>query len=271
VRNSRGRGPATTASGRFAVLIAGIASCLPPAALARQANEEAYAGLGLRLRPAYEGADTRRGQVIPYLRYYGEHWFARTTQGMLEAGARARPVHAVVFGAQLAYEDGRVSDESAFLRARNFEDIHPGASAGVHAEIDWNVGPMPLNALARYRRHFDPDLGTQADLRLTAGIYSRARLKAGVFGQLTWSDRRATQSYFGVTAEQAAASGLPQYAAGAGLRSGEVGALGAVELSRHWLALWSFSGRRLLGDAGDSPLALDSSNWYASAGVAYRF
>lgn len=259
------------ASSRFAFLLLGIASCLSPAALAQQAAEEAYAGLGLRIRPAYEGAESRRGQAIPYLRYYGRHWFARTTQGMLEAGARARPMHGLVFGAQLAYEDGRVSDESAFLQARNFEDIDPGASAGVHAEFDWNIGPMPLNALARYRRHLDSDFGSQADLRLTAGIYSHAKVKAGVFGQLTWSDRKATQSYFGISSQQAAASGLPEHAAGAGPRSAEVGVLGAIELSQRLLALWAVSGRRLLGDAADSPLTLDDSNWYASAGIAYRF
>jgi len=260
-----------TFSRQSAALLFAIASCLSPCAPARQAGEEAYAGLGLRVRPAYEGAQNQRGQAIPYLRLYAAHFFARTTQGMLEAGVRAQPLGRLVLGAQLAYEDGRVSDESAFLEARNFEDIDPGASAGVHAEIDWNAGPMPLNALARYRRHFDSDLGAQADFRLTAGIYSRGRVKAGLYGQLTWSDRRAMQSYFGVSAQQAAVSGLPEYAAGAGLRSGEAGALGAIDLSKSWLLLWAASARWLQGDARDSPVVRESANWYASAGIAYRF
>ncbi|MGH8629927.1 MAG: MipA/OmpV family protein [Burkholderiales bacterium] len=259
-------------SRQFVILLFGVASGPSPLAFAQKAGSgEAHAGLGLRVRPAYEGAESRRGQAIPYLRFYREHFFARTTQGMLEAGVRAEPLARVVFGAQLAYEDGRLSDESAFLRARNFEDIDPGASAGAHAEIDWNAGPMPLNALVRYRRHFDSDLGAQADLRLTAGIYSRGRVKAGVYGQLTWSDDKAMRSYFGVSAQESAVSGLPQYAAGAGLRFAEAGLLGAVDLSKRWLMLWGANARRLQANAGDSPIVQKSTNWYVNAGAACRF
>lgn len=244
--------------------------CVAPPALAQLA-EETYFGLGLRVRPAYEGADSSRGQAIPYLRYYGENLFARTTQGMLEGGVRARPIGKVVFGAQLAYEDGRVSEESAFLEARNFEDIDPGASAGVHAEVDWSVGRMPLNTLLRYRRNLDSDLGAQADLRFAAGIYARGRTRAGVYAQLSWSDGEAAQSYFGLDAQQSARTGLPAYSAGAGLRCVQLGVLGATEISRRWLALWGVNAHRVEGDARDSPTVRDPVNWYANAGVAYRF
>ena len=89
--------------------------------------------------------------MIPYLRLYGEHFFARTTQGILEGGWRTQPFGGVVFGAQLAYEEGRVTDDSAFLQEHNFEDLDPSASLGLHAEGNWKVGPVPLNALLRYR------------------------------------------------------------------------------------------------------------------------
>jgi outer membrane scaffolding protein for murein synthesis (MipA/OmpV family) len=83
-----------------------LASCLSPVAFALDADKgDAYVGLGARVRPAYEGADSRRGEAIPYLRLYGEHLFARTTQGILEGGVRSNPAGGVVFGAQLAYEE----------------------------------------------------------------------------------------------------------------------------------------------------------------------
>lgn len=158
-----------------------LASCLGPVALAQDAGKgDAYVGLGARVRPAYKGADSRRGDAIPYLRLYAEHWFARTTQGMLEGGIRSDPLGGVIFGAQLAYEEGRVPDESAFLKAHNFEDIDAGASVGIHAEADWKIGPMPLNALVRYRRNTDSELGSGTDLRLTAGIFSRWGVNAGL-------------------------------------------------------------------------------------------
>lgn len=249
-----------------------FASGLSPVAFAQVADMgEAYVGLGGRVRPAYEGADSRRGGAIPYLRLYAEHLFARTTQGMLEGGVRSNPAGGVVFGAQLVYEEGRVTDESAFLKAHNFEDIDAGASVGVHAEADWKIGPMPLNALARFRRNADSDLGAHVDLRLTAGIFSRWGVDAGVFGQLTWSDEKATQNYFGLTPQQSSQTGLPAYSAGAGLRNVAFGILGSVDISKHWLVLWGLNARRLEGDARNSPIVQERTNWFANGGLAYRF
>lgn len=249
-----------------------LASCLSPVVFAQDAGKgDAYVGLGARVRPAYEGADSRRGDAIPYLRLYGEHLFARTTQGILEGGVRSKPAGGVVFGAQLAYEEGRLTDESAFLKEHNFENIDASASVGLHAEVDWTIGLMPLNALARYRHNADPDLGVQVDLRLTAGIFSRWGVDAGVYGQLTWSDEKATQNYFGLTPQQSSRTGLPAYSAGAGLRNVAFGILGTVDLSKHWLVLWGLNARRLESDARNSPIVQESTNWFVNGGIAYRF
>lgn len=249
-----------------------LALCLSPVAFAQDAGKgDAYLGIGARVRPAYEGADSRRGEAIPYLRLYGEHLFARTTQGILEGGIRSNPVGGVVFGAQLAYEEGRVTDESAFLKAHSFEDIGAGASVGVHAEADWKVGPMPLNALARYRHNVDPDRGAEFDLRLTAGIFSRWGVNAGIYGQLTWSDDKAAQSYFGLTPEQSSRTGLPVYSAGSGPRNIAFGVLWTLDLSKHWLMLGGLNVRRLEGDARNSPIVQEDTNWFVNGGLAYRF
>ena len=232
---------------------------------------DAYVGIGARVRPAYEGADSQRGDAIPYVRLYGEHWFARTTQGILEGGVRSEPSGRVVFGAQLAYEEGRIAEESAFLQAHNFEDIDPSASFGVHAETDWKIGPVPLNALARFRLDADSERGSNIDLRLTAGIFSRWSMKAGIFGQLTWSDEEATQTSFGVTPQQSVLTGLPVYGTGTGLRNTTLGILGSVDLSKHWLILWGLNARWLEGDARDSPIVQEDTNWFANGGLAYRF
>src|SRR4030088_832724 len=111
-------------------LSAAVAIVLSSQALAQNTEDEKYIGAGVRVRPAYEGADSSRGDVIPYLRLYGEHFFARTTQGILEGGWRTRPFGGWVFGAQLAYEESRISDESAFLEEHHFPDLDASASVG---------------------------------------------------------------------------------------------------------------------------------------------
>jgi outer membrane protein len=242
-----------------------------PRAFSQPDNPDKYLGLGVRVRPAYEGADSSVVDAIPYVRLYGKYFFARTTQGILETGWRSQPLGGVVLGAQLAYEEGRRAGDSTFLQEHNPGDLDPSASLGLHAERDWKFGAMPLNALVRYRHDLDSDNGAQADLRVTAGILDWNGWLAGLYGQLTWGDATSMQRSFGLTPAQAAASGLAPYQAGSGMRSFRIGLLGEVDLARHWIALWGVNLQQLQGDARHSPLVRERNNWYANVGVAYRF
>ncbi len=245
---------------------------VPLAALAQTALPEyAWIGAGVRMRPAYDGSAAQRTDLIPTVRYYGGPWFARTTQGILEGGARMELARGLNVGAQLAYEGGRLASESDFLRSNNVPDINPGASVGLHVEWDQKLGPMPVTLLARGRHFVDSDRGAQADLRFTAGVYGSGAITAGVFVQGTWADSKSNQSFYGVTPAQSAATGLSAYSAGSGPLYTTGGLLWGVDLSREWIVVGNLEARRLHGDAARSPLAERASNHYASASVAYRF
>ena len=211
-----------------------------------QAELGTLLGLGLRSRPDYDGASKQELEPIPVIRYYGRTLFARTTQGVLEGGARFALARGLDAGVQLAYEGG--NDRT---------DVDPGASIGAHLEWDTRVGPAPVNLLGRVRRHLDSDLGTQFDLRAAAGVYGSAALKAWVFGQATWATDEWVRSYY-TTGD-------------GGLLFTAFGVEGAYELNRKWVALASVSLRRLQGDAASSPITEDKTNYYASVGLAYRF
>lgn len=255
---------------KAALVLMACALCAGSAA-AQSVEDEKYIGAGARLRPAYDGADTSRVDAIPYLRLYGEHFFARTSQGILEGGWRTRPFGAITFGAQLSYEEGRQADESTFLSNHHFESLDPSVAVGVHAEGDWNLGPVPVNALLRLRKDVDSDNGTNVDLRATAGVLDWHGVRAGLFGQLTWSDGRSMRRFYGITPSQSAATGLAAFEAGAGARTAQLGLLGDVDIARHWVGLWGVSWQRLQGDAANSPITQERNNWYANAGIAYRF
>jgi hypothetical protein len=124
-----------------------------------------YLGAGVRSRPEYDGASEQKLQLIPLVRYYGPILFARTTQGVLEGGARAELVKGLFAGVQLAYEEE--NDRTG---------LDPGTSYGVHMEWDTHIGPAPINLLARTRFHFDSDNGGQTDLRASVGVYGSERL-----------------------------------------------------------------------------------------------
>ena len=203
-------------------------------------------GAGVRSRPEYDGSSEQQLQPIPIIRYYGRTLFARTTQGILEGGARAELTKALFAGVQLAFEEG--NDRT---------DLDPGASYGVHMEWDTHVGPAPLGLLARTRFHFDSDNGSQTDLRATVGVYGSDRAAVWLFGQATWGSDKWIRSYYG--------------AGEGGLLFTALGVEGAYELGRHWVALASVHARRLQDDAASSPITEERTNYFASVGVAYRF
>ena len=212
--------------------------------IAQAQDDYTLIGAGVRSRPEFDGSGSRTVDLIPVLRYYGKPWFARTTQGILEGGARTALAPGFDAGIQLAYEQGP-------------RDRDPGASLGAHLELDRKLGPMPVNLLFRLRKHLDSERGAQADLRTTAGVYGDARASAGVFAQATWASAKYTQAYYGIS--------------DAGLLYTSLGALGSYDLSRQWVLVGSAEARRLSDDVARSPIVERRTGYYASAGLAYRF
>jgi len=206
--------------------------------------QDTLLGAGLRTRPEFEGSDRQKADVIPVLRYYGKPWFARTTQDMLEGGVQWKTSELLTAGAQIAYEPGP-------------RDRDPGASAGLHLELDTMLGPAPLNGLVRLRWHLDEDRGKEADVRMTLGVYEGSGLRAGVFAQGTWADEENMAAYYGVRQ--------------AGLLFTSLGVLGGYDIAPNWVAVASAEVRRLGSDPAGSAIVEERTGVYVSAGLAYRF
>jgi len=249
-----------------------VLALVPLAALAQmKAPDYNWLGAGVRTRPAYDGSAARETELIPSVRYFGGPWFARTTQGILEGGARLELSPDLHLGVQLAYEAGRKASEAPFLSSHGVPDIHYTASAGVHAEWDHNLGPMPITLLARVRQLLDTDRGSQADLRFTAGILGWRALSAALFVQATWASAKSNQSFYGVSNDVMASSGLPAYSPGGGLLFATGGLLYGIDLSKSWLIVGNLEARRLQGAAARSPLVEQPTSRYVSASLAYRW
>lgn len=247
-----------------------LALISPLPAFAELSNDSLL-GPGLRLKPAYDGSASQHLELVPVVRYFGQPWFVRSTQGVLEGGVRMELVPGLHAGAQLAYEPGRKTSESDFLKSHGVSDVDIGASAGVHLEYDHKFGPMPVTLLARARRHIDSDRGTQADLRLSAGVLRSGRVAAGVFTQAMWANTKSTGSFYDITPSQSAVTGLPVFSAASGWMFASFGLLWSVDLSQKWIVVGSMESRHLQGDAARSPLVERGANYYASAGLAYHF
>ncbi len=244
-----------------AKLAAVLLAALLPLQAAAEDEYQNVAGPALRLRPAYDGSKSSVADVVPILDYERHAFFARTVQGVLEAGARAEVGSGLKLGGQLAYEEGRKASESAFLRDHNVPDIGVGLSYGLHAEWEGKFGPAPALLLARWRHQANSDRGAQLDLRGTVGVFQSGPWQAGVFAQATWADRKSVRTYYGA----------PGFDPSGGLLYLTGGLLGSYDLSRRWSIIASLEARRLQGDAARSPLTETKWSSYEIVGVGYRF
>ena len=208
------------------------------------AAQDTLFGAGVRSRPKYDGSGDRTVELVPVIRYYGDPWFARTTQGILEGGARWSVRRGLDVGAQAAYEQGPL-------------DRDPGASFGAHLEADRTLGRVPVNALVRLRQHVDTDRGLELDTRANVGVYGAYGVAAGLFAQATWASEKHFAAYYGVRES--------------GLLFTSLGALASYELTHRWQLVGSVEGRHLSDEAAKSAIVQRRSAAYASAGLAYRF
>ncbi|MDD3447151.1 MAG: MipA/OmpV family protein, partial [Zavarzinia sp.] len=116
--------------------------------------------------------------------------------------------------------------------------------------------------------------GFVADL---TAVYRQAvmgRLDLGVLAGVTYASGAYMDEYFGVSAADAAASGLAQYGANGGIRDLRLMPLAVLHLDDHWRLGASAGWQRLIGDAADSPIVKDrgdENQFVASMTMAYAW
>jgi MipA family protein len=128
-----------------------------------------------------------------------------------------------------------------------------GTSIELGAFVSYANGPL------RYRLRARHDVtsghsGLLADADVSLAVYRTRTTSIGGKLGATWVSGKYMNSFFGVTPGQAAASNLPVYAAGAGIKDINLSVGSEVKLNPRWALVMDVGYRRLLGKAKDSPL-----------------
>lgn len=230
-------------------------------------------GGALLAQPAYDGSRSTNVDPIPLIMYSGTPWFARTTEGILEGGVKTELFSNLDFGLQVAYEDGRNRHDSGFLKKHHVSNLDPTLSVGGFLQYENEVGIVPIDILARYRKGIETSRGDQVDLRITAGIYGGEdkRLNVAIFAQTTWANSKYMQSFYGITNNESVSTGLSAYNPGSGHLSNQIGFWASYDLTPHWILVGSAERHQLQGDAKNSPLTEQRYNNYFSLGIGYQF
>lgn len=243
-----------------------------PADKAGKSDWDIRLGAGGLFQPDYEGSDDYEVKPLPLLMVnYRDLVFLRGTT----LGANAitlqgpNPGDKLQIGPLVRYSFGRDEDDNDDLRGLG--DIDGGVEIG--GFITYTTGPWSAG-LTLFRDVSDAHDGLTAELsaghRLALGPKLMLRSKIST----TWADDDYTQSFYGVTATQAARSGMRQYEAESGFKDAGI----TFDLDYRVTENWSVTGRvgykRLLGDAADSPLVADrgSENQFITGlFVSYKF
>jgi outer membrane protein len=224
-------------------------------------------GGGGLLAPDYEGSDDYEFRALPYVRVQYADWLSFS----VPEGLKLTLVSDGAFraGVLAGYRFDREAGDNIALAG--WGDVDGSAELGGFAEYRLDAIRLAVDV----RQGLSDDTGLQATI--SARYETRmgpARISVGP--QATWADDDATQTYFGITPTQAAASvlGYAPYAADGGFKSYGVGLSAVVPIGDNWSITAIASVSQLAGDAADSPIvAVEGSDTQYMAGLfaGYRF
>lgn len=216
-------------------------------------------GAGAAVVPRYEGSSSNRVRFVPLLSLETGRVFIGTMRG---AGLNLSDDPDLKFGPHITYSRGRRQSDDP--RLAGMGDVSSSAEAGLF--FDAHHAPWYMTSDARTGRNGTRlELGGGYEARLAPG--DRIRLGA----RIDWANAKYMQTYFGVNPAQSAASGLPVYSAGSGIKDYGIHASWNHAFSRNWFSNMEIQVRQLAGSAKSSPLSVGRTESSASFLVGYRF
>ncbi|MGB6229766.1 MAG: MipA/OmpV family protein [Litorimonas sp.] len=262
-------------------LIAAIPLLLFPALATAQSPDEGTSirvGAAAAYIPEYAGSKDSDLRVLPLIGFDDVAGFELSglslAYPLVDIGTGMGPGKwSLRAGPRAAFDFGRDSDDSPTLTG--FEDIGASLLAGGFARASYGVLGLRLDA---GQDVIDGHDGFTADLSL--GTFIPAGLVAEKLSlqpalTISWTDASYNQSIYGVTAAQAAASGLPEYDLGSGFHRASATLLGWYDIDDRWQLSAIVSYREYLGKYRDSPIlqAPDgaTSDVFTLIGISRKF
>lgn len=208
----------------------------------------AVVGVGGAVLPRYSGADSYRARPLPFVDVrWGDRVFFNPFRGL---GWNAVQRDGFEAGPLVRYLGGR-RGSGALSDARS---VRGGVAAGVF--VTQRIGRLRIDAEATAPFTGDVD-GVRAVLGASLDGLLTPRLSYSIGPSLVWSSRRFSDSIYGLSERDAAATGLEPYRAGAGVTEVRINGRLGYRFAGAWSLTLVGGVGRLLGDAADSPIVDD--------------
>jgi MipA family protein len=231
----------------------------------------AIIGLGPLIAPAYDGSMNTKVSPFVYLDVRGllnDRVFVSDLEGI---GVKLLNDGAVRAGLTVNYARGRTSSDDPHLKG--LPDI--GGEAQVGGYLVYVFRPFAIEAKVGHR--LGSTSGTQASIGASVSAAATQHFHISLSADVNWADARYQQTFFGVTAAEAAqatAKGnpLPAYTPGSGLTSVGMIAAGVYQVGDHWGLVARIGFHDLLGTSvKGSPLTQRTFQPSFAVGAMYKF
>lgn len=211
--------------------------------------------------PAYQGAEDYRVLPFPVIDLKYGRFFASPRRGI---GGNLVDGDTVDVGAGVTFVPGYRRRDAPVGIGR----VSGGAGARISADVKTGMVMASLGATKVLSGDID---GALVDATLAIPFRPTDRLTVIPSLSATWADGAYTQSYFGVSPAQAAASGLPAYRPGGGIKDVSVALTASYRLTDQVSLGATGAVTKLTGDAKKSPIVFDPTQPSAVLSVSYRF
>lgn len=229
---------------------------------AQQMPENSF-GISTIVIPKYDGAKTYRVLPLPTVSFAHGQYFVQGLTG----GIRYPLTPHWSFGALISVDPGRREGDSS--RLSGMGDI--AMSAAVGGFLRWHAGRASVGASFLQTAH--SGYGNRFVIDGAYALIDRPADRLTLGADTVWSNSSAMQTYFGVSAAQAASSGghLSEYHPSSGFSRIDFTLAWQHRFDRHWSLQTMLGVRTLLGKANDSPIVERGTNVFGALGAAYRF
>ena len=224
-------------------------------------------GLGLGAAPDYEGSDDYEAVPIPLMRAdYGPR-FIEFSGGTLRANVLTHSIFSAGPVINIRGERDDVDEDAV----DDLDDVDTAVELGGFVEIFYQGWLGNLTITQDVADGHDGLL-----VGLSGGFFlplsPQMALTTIVSG--TYADDNYMDSYFGIDADNAIASGLDEFDADEGIKDVGLALELAYEVSSRWGVTGTVSYQRLLSDAEDSPVVDDvgdEDQFFGGVVVSYNF
>lgn len=228
----------------------------------RQGNWQFSGTLGLAYGPTFEGSkDSEAGPSFDLSANYKDGLLTIGVGGITFSPIRS---DSGSIGIGLTYGGGRdAKDYPANLRGLGDID----SEALVFVQGDYLIGPLGVGAVVTTGDNY----GTTVDMTIGTDVPLGDRFSLGGSINASWINKEHAQTYYGVSATQAAASGLRAFSADGGVASVGVSLGVNYAINERTSADFGVDFTRFQGDVAKSPITRDDDQVSAFFGITRSF